>query len=349
MARDRSFKFAKIFYTLLCFSIVGFLANLLMFQEPMLRELWFEPTVVEIPSNLEENLLDNTVLYNRVQNEGSDISVTPLYWHVPKSGGTTVHDDYGECFSLVEASELGIIGHENDETLQLVDINGGSNHVNVDTTIFPGILRASELGLVPSNIAEIIFSPLLHESATHLFSPKHKGQLFAIFRHPLDRVVSLFYYLRSATWEPTYNPILQNMTLLEYATSELAESNFIVRALVNKMEGAISWDDYYVAKEILRRKCLVGLLDKWDLSMNRFDLFFDFQPHKDERHEAQECRKKLRKSGGSNVHHHPSVDPSSEEYEILKKENFWDLMLYDYIKELFAEQESLTLIERRQY
>jgi len=305
-----------------------------------LRTLWF----FEVPLNLEKNLVDITNQFNRLRGEGNDdiINVTPLYWHVPKSGGTTVHDYYGECFSLIEASELGIIGHENDETLQLVEINGGNNHVNVDTTTLPGIFHASELGLVASKISEIIFSPLLHESVTHLFSPTHQGQMFAIFRHPVDRVISLFYYLREATWEPTYNPILQNITLLEYAQSDLAESNFIVRALVDNMEGALSMDHFYAAKEILRRKCIVGLLDQWEVSMNRFDSYFGFRPHEDRLDEAENCRIELREAGGSNVHTHPRINASSVEYAVLEEKNALDMMLYDYIQVLFQEQELLT-------
>jgi len=191
-------------------------------------------------------------------------------------------------------------------------------------------------------MAEIIFSPLLYESSTHLFTPDNQGQMFAMFRNPVDRVVSLFHYLRSATWEPTYNPVLQNMTLQEYADSELAESNFIVRALVDKMEGEVTLNDVELAKEILRRKCVVGLLDKWEESMDRFDNYFGFQPHGDRHEEARRCRMQLRESGGSNKHPHPRVNHTSEEYATLERINTLDLILYDYIHELFLEQGMLT-------
>ena len=82
-----------------------------------LRTLWYNYSVVEVPLNQKENFVDITKQFNPLRGEIDDIviSVTPLYWHVPKSGGTMVHDYYGECFSLIEASELGIVGHENNE------------------------------------------------------------------------------------------------------------------------------------------------------------------------------------------------------------------------------------------
>lgn len=296
-------------------------------------------SAAEVPPNLSYNLLDS-VQYVELKNSGISIDVTPFYWHIPKAGGTTVQDEYVECFALVEASELG--RNDQGNSLQLVEINGGNYHVNVDTSILPGILHAAELGLVPSQMAEIIFSPLLHESSSHLFSPNFKGQMFAMFRNPVDRVVSLFYYLRQATWEPTFNPALQNMTLHEYAESELAENNFMVRSLVDKMEGELSMPDLKLAKEILRKKCVVGLLDRWEESIDRFDAFFGFQPHGDRHEQALQCRNTLRAKGGSNIHQHPIVNTTSDVYAILERENALDLILYDYIQELFQEQELLT-------
>ena len=61
-----------------------------------------------------------------------------------------------------------------------------------------GIKHASQINLIPSHIPQIIFAPLLHESIDNLFTPQNQAQAFAIFRHPIDRIVSLFYYLQEA-------------------------------------------------------------------------------------------------------------------------------------------------------
>jgi len=294
---------------------------------------------VELPSHINYHLVD-TNHHVEHKHRGIDMGVTPFYWHIPKAAGTSVHNEYHECLALVGASELG--GIDQGNSLKLVQINDGNYHVNVDTSILPGIMHASELDLVPSHMAQIVFSPLLHESATYLFSPRYKGQMFAMFRHPVDRVISLFYYLRSATWEPTYNPSLRNMTLIEYAESELAESNFMVRALANKMEGALSEHDLELAKLILKQKCVVGLMDRWDASMDRFDFFFNFQSDGTRHEQARQCRTSLRDKGGSNKHKHPDISHTSAAYLELERKNGLDLQLYDHIQKLYVEQELIT-------
>ena len=82
-------------------------------------------------------------------------------------------------------------------------------------------------------------------------------------------------------------------------------------------KGPLSWDDVKIAKEYLRRKCLVGLVDRYEESFNRFDSFFDFHPKKEN---VENC---IRRGGRSNAHDHPKIDPTSEEYKILERKNGW--------------------------
>jgi len=75
------------------------------------------PSIV-IPSNLNALLSD----------VGKPISHSdvPFFWHILKSGGTTVKDAAGMCLGKVEASESGVLdGHGNDQSLQKVQISHG--------------------------------------------------------------------------------------------------------------------------------------------------------------------------------------------------------------------------------
>ena len=200
-------------------------------------------------TNMEDSIIERIKLPEDVENHLSDTTnffektcmATPFYWHVAKSGGTSVQDRYAHCFGLFEASEIGATnGLDKSEILELVEVNGSKNHINVDVSTLDGIVRAASLDLVPSKMADIIISPLIQQSVSNLFSQDSKGQMFAMFRHPVHRVTSLFYYLQVATWEPTYNPALMNMTLLDYANSDLVEANFVLRSLVGKMEGEVN-------------------------------------------------------------------------------------------------------------
>ncbi len=174
-----------------------------------------------------------------------------------------------------------------------------------------------------------------------------------MFRHPVDRVVSLFYYLQEATWEPTYNPALANMTLLEYANSPLIEANFVLRSLLNKYTERLSLEDMEVGKEILRRKVFVGIVNDFGDSLAAFEAVLNLEPnwHVYTEHEdvsqgrrafVQSCIHGMKDaSRGSNKHVHAKIDPNSEEFKILESKNGWDIELWQYIQELYHMQKQM--------
>lgn len=157
--------------------------------------------------------------------------------------------------------------------------------------------------------------------------------MFAIFRHPVERVVSIFYYLQGATWEPTYNPEYASWTIDDYAHSEVCESNWMVRSLTNKMTGPLTPDDFFIAKEVLRKKCLIGLMEGMEESIIRFHAYFKLGDEN-----ALECSRNQFATKGSNSHSHPALDQGGETWAVLAKKNALDIRLYEYAQELFEEQ-----------
>ena len=79
------------------------------------------------------------------------------------------------------------------------DARESAPFVNVDTTTIPGLQRATELGLAQSGLADAIVIRHIFE-ADQLFDPQHRGRLFAVFRHPVDRAISMFNYLKYGTY-----------------------------------------------------------------------------------------------------------------------------------------------------
>ena len=142
---------------------------------------------LEIPSNIDSKLAN-------VAESSIGSSDIPLFWHILKSGGTTVKDFYAECFGFIEATEAGVFGgHDKDETLQVIQLapdEGSPRYVNVDTTTASGIERAIKLNLIPTNMADLVFTPLLHESS-EMFNPNQKAQMFGLFRHPVGKIPTL--------------------------------------------------------------------------------------------------------------------------------------------------------------
>ena len=188
-------------------------------------------TTYKIPNSIDKNFMDwNTEL------EDHDTIGLPIFWHILKSGGTTIKLMYAQCYHLVEACETGVLiddarqqrrrqqqhqqqhdeensrtseqrrlipmiwtpegdlpndnapmlqlpGEEDSnkqlqtqqqrerqqELLRIVISEDGRKYVNVDVTTSEGIQRASQLGFASSQLADVIFTPLLLESAESLF------------------------------------------------------------------------------------------------------------------------------------------------------------------------------------
>jgi hypothetical protein len=132
----------------------------------------------------------------------------PIYFHIPKAGGSTVKDVVGSCLRMTMASEFGVTdGHDQDTEIAVVypKVPGSSGSedrspfINVDATTVAGIDRAAKMGFADSGLAGCVVTPFLYE-ANALFTETAQGRLFAVFRHPVDRAVSMFYYIQVADW-----------------------------------------------------------------------------------------------------------------------------------------------------
>jgi hypothetical protein len=249
------------------------------------------------------------------------------------------------------ASEFGITdGHANDAELAVVYPKSGgpeagrSPFINVDTTTTAGIERAKAMGFADAHLAENTVTPFVYE-ANDLFSKTSKGRLFALFRHPIDRAISMFYYLQVATWEPTYKPEFQNWTLEQYVHSDIVENNWMTRILSNhSLEGAIKDDSYVtIAMEVVRQKFLVGLLSDLEGSMDRFERFFRWNYHVNPTPQ-EACRQQLlaKGSNSNSAKKKEKPKPGNPSWEVLASQNVYDLQLYDYIQTLYKEQEAFV-------
>jgi hypothetical protein len=194
------------------------------------------------------------------------------------------------------------------------------------------------MDLVNSELTDVIFSPLLHDSSK-LFNTNHKGRAFCLFRHPVERSVSLFYYLKHATWEPTFSKKLEKIeTVEDYAVSEFAENNWMTRFLTNEMSGPLTKEHLKIAKEVVRRKIFVGLTLDLERSFGRFMQYLGWD-NKNITSEQRDCLKKYLTSGSNRNKH--NVEEGSRGWMALRSNNIFDLELYDYVLQLYEDQTSL--------
>lgn len=157
---------------------------------------------------------------------------------IPRSGGTTAKRLY-QYMGQTLAHRVGAkpeFGHDQDTELVVFEPHANKDWkvANVDTIIKDGIIRAKELGLVQSHTTDLIFTMEPEFAGQFLYDAENKGRFLALFRHPVDRAYSMYYYLQTATWEKTYQPEWAAMSPLEWANLPNGKSNYMVHKLVGQ-------------------------------------------------------------------------------------------------------------------
>jgi len=273
----------------------------------------------------------------------------PIFWHIPKAGGSSIKDSMGGCHRFVQATEFGITdGHDADTEVAIVypAVPGvadtdRSPFVNIDSTTVAGIQRAKSMGFADAQLVGVVVSPFVFQT-NDLFTQTAKGRFFSVFRHPIDRAVSMFYYIRVADWEPSYKPELQEWTLEQYATSDIVENNWMTRQLSNQLGGELTDENLKKAMEVVRTKFLVGLMTQIEPSMTRFEKFFRWTYHVNPPNQ-EACRERLMSGGSnSNAANKKPLAEGDPAWDLLAQQNNFDLQLYTYIEALFVEQEAFV-------
>jgi len=261
-----------------------------------------------------------------------------FFWHIPRTAGATVNDILSLCGKQKIATNIGVAGgHHEDTSLQVVDFSG-HKYINVDVSNKPGIERALQMGFASSDLTDVAISSLLHDSAP-LFRPSRKGKMFAFFRHPVDRVVSMFFFMQDTVWksEGSYNKELADIPIENFFAQRRGENNWHVRFLTNQLTKAyVTDEDFQLAKEVLRRKCLVGLLIEKEESMERFSNHFGWNL---ESGNSKECTKRKLEWDWSLRHpHEVEIVEGNRLWNLIVSLNEYDMKLYEYARVLFDEQ-----------
>ena len=159
----------------------------------------------------------------------------------------------------------------------------------------------------------------------------------------------MFYYLKDATWENTYSEVYKTMTVEEWAASEYAEDNWMVRFLTNKTTGGVYEPDLVLAMQVLESKCLVGIMEEFKPSFKRFSQYFGWGDHDFggpvKMTDRGNCLIKVM-SNPDNAHSHPNFEEGSEVWSLLMEKNEYDLALYEHAVHLFHDVQSKLVNNR---
>jgi len=208
-------------------------------------------------------------------------------------------------------------------------------YVNVDLSMPEGIQHAADQGLVASGLADVVSSPHLQFSASKLFDREHKGRMFTVFRHPVDRTIATYHLVL----KETNDPVVSNMTLTEFVSSPYMDKDWFTRFLVNKRQVQLNLGDLQLAKEIIRRKCVVGIHEDIETSMKHFETYFSWETNgkafdmctsaiiENERMRAKDTYARI-----------GMIKEGDPVYETIVHLNLFDMQLYWYAYDLFEEQ-----------
>mmetsp|Transcript_25075 Transcript_25075/g.52752 ORF Transcript_25075/g.52752 Transcript_25075/m.52752 type:complete len:358 (+) Transcript_25075:62-1135(+) len=270
---------------------------------------------------------------------------TAIFWHIPKSGGTTIKHLY-KCFGVSVADKFGAHIQHHEQDTEIISFQpwpkkSRTTYVNVDVSNKEGILHASALGLVPSDKADIIITTKPEFAVGMLFDKSHRGRFLILVREPIDRLVSLFYYLQVATWEVSYRPDWKKLSLLDWSQKH-AQSwrDFLVKKIMGKDQ--FTEEEFEELKETVRKYFVVGLMNEMEESVNRFNAAMGINEKTTEYYEP--CMSRFfwdhhQESGEAhNSNEHPKLLEGSPEWNILAEQNSYDMRLYEFMIELFEEQ-----------
>lgn len=267
---------------------------------------------------------------------------TPLFWQVPFAGGPFQNFMSG-CAKKVLASNHRI---DNDYEIKK-HIVGQSEYVNVDLSTPDGITHAAENNLVQAGLADVIVSNHVHLTTSILFGASHKGRLFTALRHPVDRSIFEYHFVMSTTTIPE----VRSMSLDEFVTSRHSDKDWVTRFLINKRQVPLSPEDLELAKEILRRRCLIGLHEYIEQSITLFEEYFGWAVNglgatKAHKNCMNQVILKENSYARDAYHGVGNVEKGSDVYNKIVELNSYDMQLYWYAFDLFKEQQSLMRARR---
>lgn len=216
-----------------------------------------------------------------------------------------------------------------------IKVPAGAEYVNVDVSTPKGIENAAELDLASSGLADVISSPFIYETTAIFKNIPAAGKCFTLLRHPVDRAVSQYHFYQKEEGTSPSNQQYFDMTIDEFAEA-VAENNWMVRFLTGKRSGTLSWYDLETAKEVLGRKCLVGLADRAEESIRRYEQFFRWDQNVPNKAQKEKCLETTLTKHDKRQNH-PTYEGSAA-WEVLRKKNEYDVLLYEYATNLYQQQ-----------
>lgn len=137
------------------------------------------------------------------------------------------------------------------------------------------------------------------------------------------------------------------MTLKQYAQSKHAEYNWMTWSLSGATTKNVTEEHLKAAMDVVRRKFLVGLLNRKEETMERFEQYFEWIYRVIPKNQ-EKCRVGLLAVGLNTSSNRNKVDkplPGTPTYQLLVSLNELDIRLFKYIEALFDQQANFVKLK----
>lgn len=214
--------------------------------------------------------------------------------------------------------------------------------------------------------AYLLNNPHVTALSTHHLRPplpelEHSRILtIMMFRHPLERVTSVYHFERKQTGSETYGArFAREHSLKDYVLWRMRSDvpptirNFhIFRSLPEPVHWRrpLGPDDLEKAKEFVRSVDMLGFVDSFDKAMICFEnVLAPFFPNIDLSYKIQNVGQNIDQSLEERLQRLRD-ELGAEAYECLENNNKWDLKLYAYARKLFeARLEKIHDLQQKLY
>lgn len=167
-----------------------------LIREMSMPNLDMKGNEVILPIQLVSNLAD--------VRESFDIANdVPIFWHIPRSGGSLMINTAAYCMDLTQASNIGALIDPElaafEQLTTVVDTSTGAKFINVDTASPEGLYKArnkvGDLASYPD--LDLIITPYWFDAVELLLNYQNRGRMFVMMRHPIERAESMFHSLKA--------------------------------------------------------------------------------------------------------------------------------------------------------